>query len=93
VDDARLVVINALSAQQNGAAIFARTRCTSAKRSNGQWHITLEAQLTKESQEITATALVNAAGPWVSSFINSQIEQKPPYGLRMIKGRHIVVPR
>ena len=93
VDDARLVVINALSAQQNGADIFARTRCTSAKRENGQWLITLEDQLTKEVHEITANALVNAAGPWVSSFIKSQMEQKPPYGIRMIKGSHIVVPR
>lgn len=93
VDDARLVVINALSAQQNGANIFARTRCTAAKRVNGRWHITLEDQITKKSQLITADALVNAAGPWVSSFIESQMEQKPPYGIRMIKGSHVVVPK
>lgn len=93
VDDARLVVINALSAQQNGANIYARTRCTSAKRLNGKWHITLEDQMTKESQDITANALVNAAGPWVSSFIKTQMDLKPPYGIRMIKGSHIVVPR
>lgn len=93
VDDARLVVINALSAQQNGASIFARTRCTSAKRVDNQWHISLEDQITKETHEVTAKALVNAAGPWVSSFIETKLEQKAPYGIRMIKGSHIVVPK
>ena len=93
VDDARLVVTNALSAQQNGASVYARTRCTAAKRVKGQWEITLENQITQETQTITAKALVNAAGPWVSSFIESKLEKKAPYGIRMIKGSHIVVPK
>ena len=93
VDDARLVVTNALSAQENGASVFARTRCTSAKRVDNQWHIALEDQITKEIHNVTAKALVNAAGPWVSSFIETKLEQKAPYGIRMIKGSHIVVPK
>ncbi|MCW8355929.1 glycerol-3-phosphate dehydrogenase [Marinomonas pontica] len=93
VDDARLVVTNALSAQQNGTSIFARTRCISAKRFDNQWHIQLEDQTTNETLDITAKALVNAAGPWVSSFIETKLEQKAPYGIRMIKGSHIVVPK
>lgn len=93
VDDARLVVTNALSAQQNGTSIFARTRCISAKRVDNQWHIQLEDQTTNEILDITAKALVNAAGPWVSSFIETKLEQKAPYGIRMIKGSHIVVPK
>lgn len=93
VDDARLVVMNALSAQENGAKILVRTRCTSAKRVNGQWHITLENQISKDIIEVTANALVNAAGPWVSSFIEGQMHKKAPYGIRMIKGSHIVVPK
>ncbi|MEP3350375.1 MAG: glycerol-3-phosphate dehydrogenase [Marinomonas sp.] len=93
VDDARLVVTNALSAQENGAQIFARTRCTSAKRVNGEWLIDLEDQITKDVHSVTAKALVNAAGPWVSSFIETKLEQKAPYGIRMIKGSHIVVPK
>ncbi|GAB3483232.1 glycerol-3-phosphate dehydrogenase [Marinomonas epiphytica] len=93
VDDARLVVTNALSAQQNGGAIYARTRCTGAKREGSQWVITLENQLTNEVQTVTSSALVNAAGPWVSSFIESKLEKKAPYGIRMIKGSHIVVPK
>ncbi|NLQ17786.1 glycerol-3-phosphate dehydrogenase [Marinomonas sp. M1K-6] len=93
VDDARLVVTNALSAQQHGAAIFARTRCTAAKRVDNLWKIRLEDQITKETHDITAKALVNAAGPWVSSFIETKLDRKAPYGIRMIKGSHIVVPK
>ncbi|MEO9653890.1 glycerol-3-phosphate dehydrogenase [Marinomonas sp.] len=93
VDDARLVVTNALSAQQNKAEIYARTRCTGAKRVDGQWQISLENQISQETTTITAKALVNAAGPWVSSFIETKLEKKAPYGIRMIKGSHIVVPR
>ena len=93
VDDARLVVANALSAQQNGGAIYARTRCTSAKRIDGKWHISLEDLLSNETFDVTADGLVNAAGPWVSSFIESKVERKAPYGIRMIKGSHIVVPK
>ncbi len=93
VDDARLVVTNALSAQQNGASIFARTRCSSAKRVDGKWQILLTDDTTNETTEITANGLVNAAGPWVSSFIETQVERKAPYGIRMIKGSHIVVPK
>ncbi|TYL48870.1 glycerol-3-phosphate dehydrogenase [Marinomonas sp. IMCC 4694] len=93
VDDARLVVINAMSAQQNGASVFARTRCISAKRVANKWHIVLENQQNKDTYEVTANALVNAAGPWVSTFIETKLEKKAPYGIRMIKGSHIVVPK
>ncbi|TDO95935.1 glycerol-3-phosphate dehydrogenase [Marinomonas balearica] len=93
VDDARLVVINALSAQQNGAQINVRTECSNAYRKNGTWHIELKNQLNGEVRTVTADALVNAAGPWVSSFIESKVQRKAPYGIRMIKGSHIVVPR
>jgi len=37
--------------------------------------------------------LVIAAGAWVSSFIETKLERKAPYGIRMIKGSHIVVPK
>lgn len=93
VDDARLVVTNALSAKNNGAEIYARTRCVSAKRINKQWHIELENVLTKQAKTVTANALVNAAGPWVSSFIETKLEKKAPYGIRMIKGSHLAVPK
>ena len=93
VDDARLVIINALSAQQHGALIHDRTRCVSAKRVQGVWQIELQKQGSEEIQTVTAKALVNAAGPWVSAFIENNVKRKAPYGIRMIKGSHIVVPK
>ena len=93
VDDARLVIINALSAQKNGAKIYDRRKCINAKRKNGVWEITLQKAGSNETETVTAKGLVNAAGPWVSSFIETKLERKAPYSIRMIKGSHIVVPK
>ena len=95
VDDARLVITNLISAADNGAQVHNQTRCIDAKREDGLWHCTMES-ISKEGTQrykVTAKALVNAAGPWVASFIKDQIETKSPYGIRLIKGSHIVVPR
>ncbi len=93
VDDARLVITNLLSAQENGAKIHNQTRCIDAKRVDGVWHCQMENILTGEQYQVKGKALVNAAGPWVAKFIKEQIETKSPYGIRLIKGSHIVVPR
>ncbi|CUB04296.1 glycerol-3-phosphate dehydrogenase [Marinomonas fungiae] len=93
VDDARLVIANAMSAREHGALIMTRTRCESAKRENGIWVIDVVNTETGEKQRFTADGMVNAAGPWVSSFIESKLERKAPYSIRMIKGSHIVVPK
>ncbi|WP_323159570.1 FAD-dependent oxidoreductase, partial [Pseudomonas marginalis] len=37
--------------------------------------------------------LVNATGPWVKEFFDDGLKLKSPYGIRLIKGSHIVVPR
>ncbi|SHF14049.1 homodimeric glycerol 3-phosphate dehydrogenase (quinone) [Modicisalibacter ilicicola DSM 19980] len=93
VDDARLVVLNAMQARDKGAEILVRTRCVEAREEQGQWHLTLEDTLTGERFERRARALVNAAGPWVESFIRGQAKRQSRYGIRMIQGSHIVVPR
>ncbi len=92
VDDARLVVLNAMAAREKGAHIHTRTRCVSARRSKGLWHIHLE-RADGSLYSIRAHALVNAAGPWVAKFIRDDLQQKSPYGIRLIQGSHIVVPR
>ena len=91
VDDARLVVLNAIQAREQGAHIATQTRCTSAYRENGLWGIDLEN--TQGRYTVQAKALVNAAGPWVAQFIQQNLKQKSPYGLRLIQGSHIVVPK
>ncbi|MCP1647068.1 glycerol-3-phosphate dehydrogenase [Pseudomonas nitroreducens] len=92
VDDARLVVLNAMAARENGAHIHPRTRCVSARRSKGLWHLHLERH-DGSLYSIRARALVNAAGPWVDRFLREELRQKPPYGIRLIQGSHLIVPR
>ena len=91
VDDARLVLLNAIQARERGAHIETQTRCTSAYRENGLWVIHLEN--TQGSYTVQAKALVNAAGPWVAQFIQQNLKQKSLYGLRLVQGSHIIVPR
>lgn len=91
VDDARLVVLNAMHAREKGADIVTRTRCLSARRDGQYWVIDLENE--HGQFQIKAKALVNAAGPWVAQFIKQDLELKSPYGIRLIQGSHIIVPK
>ncbi|MBF8741587.1 glycerol-3-phosphate dehydrogenase [Pseudomonas guariconensis] len=92
VDDARLVVLNAMAAREKGAHIHTRTRCLRAERVDGVWEVEL-LHADGRQQSIRARALVNAAGPWVASFIKDDLKLNAPYGIRLIQGSHIIVPR
>jgi len=92
VDDARLVVLNAMAAREKGAHIHTRTQCTHAKRAGGIWHVELQRQ-DGSRFSLRTKALVNAAGPWVARFIGENLQQRSPYGIRLIQGSHIIVPR
>ncbi|WP_397451674.1 glycerol-3-phosphate dehydrogenase [Pseudomonas sp. NA-150] len=92
VDDARLVVLNAMSARENGAHIHTQTRCLNAKRSKGMWHLHME-RADGGLFSIRAKALVNAAGPWVAKFIRDDLKLDSPYGIRLIQGSHLIVPK
>ncbi len=96
VDDARLVVLNALDARARGAQILTRTRCVSAQRDGSGWSAVLEGP--HGTQTVRARAVVNAAGPWAESFLRSVArpargETLATKSLRLVKGSHIVVPR
>lgn len=93
VDDARLVVLNALDARTRGASIFTRTEAVSATRTNGHWSIELKNLLSGERRSVKARALVNAAGPWVDDVLNSRIRNNGKPRIRLVKGSHIVVPK
>ncbi len=90
VDDARLVVLNALGAAEHGAAIRTRTKCLRAERSD-IWRLVLNARGSREV--VTARVLVNAGGPWVSEVSEMTLRQAGPARARLVKGSHIVVPR
>jgi len=92
VDDARLVVCNALDARARGSDIRVRTKLVAARRDNGLWHATLVDDAGARS-DVIARALVNAAGPWVRDVLGELSEVPIAAGVRHVKGSHIVVPR
>ena len=93
VDDARLVLLNAQEVVVRGGEVRTRTQVTRAYRENGLWVVEAKNADTGEVFTWRAKGLVNATGPWVKHFFDNGLELKSPYGIRLIKGSHIVVPR
>ena len=101
VDDARLVALCAVDAAAHGATV--RTRCLvdDAVRGSDGWRVRLlqrpvggEASADAASAapiEVTARALVNAAGPWAARFLGEHAHATGHRHLRLVKGSHIVV--
>jgi glycerol-3-phosphate dehydrogenase len=92
VDDARLVVLNALDAQERGAIVLPRHRCTRARREGAAWVADLQAADGRR-RAVKARALVNAAGPWAAAFLREAASWDHVRPLRLVKGSHIVVRR
>ena len=93
VDDARLVVLNAVDAVERGASLLTRTQCTHAQRENGQWSVRLETGHNREPLMIRAAGLVNAAGPWVDNVIDGIAGVDARRRIRLVKGSHIIVKK
>jgi len=87
VDDARLVVLNAVDAAEHGAEIATRTELLSARRAGEHWQARLS-----DGRSVETAAIVNAAGPWVADVLGRLCENSASR-VRLIKGSHIVVPR
>jgi len=90
-DDARLVVLNAVDARERGAVILTRTRCEKLEVAHGQWTAALATPSGRRT--VTARAVVNATGPWVSQFAREASPVSVCHSIRLVKGSHIVVPR
>lgn len=90
-DDARLVVVNALDAQQRGAHIETGWGVTAARRDGLLWSVDLSSRY-GEQRTVSARALVNAAGPWVEDILRATGGQRHR-SLRLVKGSHIIVRR
>jgi glycerol-3-phosphate dehydrogenase len=93
VDDARLVILNALDASERKATILTRTRCISARRFGDQWEVSLLPEGASEERVVRCHALVNAAGPWVMNVLHESLGISSRPHLRLSKGSHIVVRR
>ena len=91
IEDSRLVVLNARSADALGARIMTRTKVLSAKQVDGQWDVTVENE--HGQQTIRARMIVNAGGPWVGDIIHSTVRLNSSEGVRLVRGSHIVTKR
>ncbi|MFM6932566.1 MAG: glycerol-3-phosphate dehydrogenase [Novosphingobium sp.] len=86
VDDARLVVLNARDAADRGAEVRTHCRVERLERDGDLW------RLDTPDGPFRARAIVNAAGPRVLDVLGRAHEQAE-YGMRLVRGSHIVVPR
>ena len=90
VDDARLVVLNALDAAERGADIRIRTKLLSARRDDGVWRASIRGP--EGERTVRARAIVSAAGPWVADVIGATDGVADELTPRLVKGSHIIVP-
>ncbi len=93
VDDARLVVLNVVSAAEKGAIVLTRTPAISARRENGSWIIVTRNSVTGAERTFRAKCLINCAGPWVTDIINRVAGSNSSRNVRLVKGSHIIVPK
>jgi glycerol-3-phosphate dehydrogenase len=95
VDDARLVVLNAVDAAERGATVLPRTACERVRTDGAGWMAELRAA-DGTARRVRARALVNATGQWAAQFLQGAMQGTPAASrrtLRLVKGSHIVVPR
>lgn len=90
VDDARLVILNAIAAREHGADIRTRHPVTKANRLSDKWEVI--ADHAGQKQSYTSTLLINASGPWAAR-VNQLFEKPAAFHLNFVKGSHIIVPK
>ncbi len=90
-DDARLTIVNAIQARNNGASIRTHSTVTQTQIVNELWQLKIQPHR-GPAYTIHAKALINAAGPWVKAveqLTNTPDRQK----ISLVKGSHIIVPQ
>ena len=97
VNDARLVVLNAMDARVQGADIRTQTKVVSAKREMSKdgkpvWRIELEDTFNGGRDEVFSRLIVNAAGPWVDGVLASAVGANSK-NVRLVQGSHIVIKK
>ncbi|HEY8851793.1 MAG TPA: glycerol-3-phosphate dehydrogenase/oxidase [Gemmatimonadaceae bacterium] len=89
-DDARLTLVNALSAREYGATIASYTRVTELLRQDGKAiGAVVKPRLAGEAYAVRARVIVNATGVWQNDFVTDEPAQRR-HGS---KGVHISLPR
>jgi len=91
MDDARICVETALSAERAGATCLNYVRAVSARR-NSSFEIDFEDLIGGTKGTVLASAIVNCGGPWADQVLANVIGS-PARNLSPTKGVHLVVPR
>jgi len=93
VEDARLVVLNAMDARERGAEIMTRSEVTSLTSVKGGYEVTYKHE-NSEPVTVMAKGVVNASGPWVDRLL-CRVDDGRDDGaaVRLVKGSHIVTKK
>jgi glycerol-3-phosphate dehydrogenase len=93
VDDARLVVLNALDAEKRGAKILTRTEVIGGKRDGDTWEVSLRDRRDGQESTVTASCIVNAAGPGSSRLCRVSPVRPAAGASAWLKGSHLVMKK
>ncbi|MEP6343547.1 MAG: glycerol-3-phosphate dehydrogenase [Maricaulaceae bacterium] len=90
VEDARLVVLNAMDARSKGADIKTRAEIVGIASVEGGYEVSYKSEDGSNATVMTK-GIINSAGPWVDDLLRRVDEGKDDgAAVRMIKGSHIV---
>jgi glycerol-3-phosphate dehydrogenase len=89
VDDARLVVLNAIDLKRRGGKVRLHTSLSAAQRDGNGWAVTLTDSATGTALKVRGKGIVNAAGPWVEDVLRNA-GSNAPSRVRLVKGSHII---
>ncbi|WP_420547962.1 glycerol-3-phosphate dehydrogenase [Curvivirga sp.] len=93
VDDARLVVLNAVDARERGAVIETRQQVVKTNKVDGIWEVDVKDVLTGDVKTIKSKLVVNATGPWVDHFLNATGKGSNIQNVRLVQGSHVIVKK
>jgi len=91
VEDARLVVLNAVDAKNRGADIRTRTEVLSIEQTEKGYSAQIRHK--GQSETVHAKGVINSAGPWVDEVLKKIERKKNEQSVRLVKGSHIVTKR
>ncbi|WP_409432236.1 glycerol-3-phosphate dehydrogenase [Litorimonas sp. RW-G-Af-16] len=91
VEDARLVVLNAVDASNRGADIRTRTEVLSIETQGEGYAAQIKHK--GKTETITAKGIINSAGPWVDEVLKKIKRKTNEQSVRLVKGSHIVTKK
>jgi len=87
-DDGALTRAVAASARSFGCGIHENTALKRAVYDGSKWTVKLS-----DGEEMTASILVNAGGPWVNRVIETIKPAPPSMGIQLVQGSHLLLNR